>query len=546
MNETNPNQNPELSNNSEVYEQLTGLYEQVQGLVQVYRSNKISYYRPRGQQDKFHYATDLDTKLVLGGNRSGKTTSGTVEAIAHALGYRPWLANSDPNYIVRLADSSPIPVPNVGRVVAENFEVNIVQTIYPKFEEWLPAHLVRHVQRSQRGVPVRIELTNGSVIHFMSYEQDPRVFEGPAGHWFWCDEPPPQNIFNGLIRGLMDFNGVCWLTMTPLTEPWIAEVLFIKANIPGSGIRAWNYNVWDNCIDNGGTLSRKTILSTLDKFSAHERKTRETGEFLHLAGRVFPEWYASPPHWVDPFHIPRDWPRVCVIDPHPNKPIAVLWATVSPDDTWIVYRSIFNPELTTVEEVADEMRTLEGWQEDRTGRLRKTTNSEVVCLYIIDTSANEQERTSGLSIREEFANCGITCINANKRNKNAGINAIRKAIKKPTYQWGTVGLVVFNTCPEVKNNFQFFSWPRELTGRRNVVQDAKQEPVKKYDDFIDCIRYIYQMRLNYAMLIDVQHRADTFWHDDDDDDEIDTTPPWKSRVRSGYHAGFQRLDKRKR
>lgn len=524
------------------YEEALKLYRELDDLSRLVYSNKLYYYTPIGEQRAFHAANGTDTRLVFGGNRSGKTTCGVAEAVAHALGYRPWLKVEDPNYIVRLADGSPIPTPNVGRVVAENYETNIVQTIWPKFEEWAPEGVIKEVRRNPRGIPTRLEFTNGSVIHFMSYEQGVRVFEGPSGHWFWCDEPPPQNIFNALKRGVVDFNGCCWITATPLTEPWMNDTLVEIANEPETGIKLFNYSIWDNCIDNGGTLSRAAIMSLLSKLPEEERITRETGRPLHLAGVVFPEWRPKPPFWVPARELPAEWPRICVIDPHPRKPVAVLWAAISPDDIVYIYRCLFDNRLRSIKEVADEIKRLERWVEWR-GTARPGSDSENVVLRIIDTSANEPERTSGESVMERFALEGIICQEAYKRNKNAGMDAIHKALRIFN-EWDEPGIVVFNTCREVKSNFMNFAWPRENTYRRNDPREQKQEPIKRNDDFIDCIRYIFQMRVSYKMLVGISRRYSKQY--DWDDDDVGLSADKVLAGKPGKHAGYQRLKRNNR
>lgn len=533
------------SPDSDVYKQLAELYEQVHALAESVKAHKIHYYRPVGRQADFHAANGTDTRLVFGGNRSGKTTVGTMEAIAHAIGYRPWLPVDDPNRIVRLANGNPIPVPNVGRIVAESYEVNIVQTIFPKIEEWCPKEWIVNVHRSQRSVPVRIDIKvpgGISVIHLMSYEQHPRAFEGPSGHWFWNDEPCPQNIWNGLKRGLVDHNGVNWGTMTLLTEPWITEVLAAHADEPGADVRTFSLDVWDNCVERGGHLTRKSILAFLDKLPAAERKTRETGVALHLAGRVFPEWQARPPFWIDPRHIPADWPRVQVIDPHPRKPVATFWAACSPDDIWYIYRSMFDDNLTTIDEVADAMKECEGWRQDKRGTFRRAPGCDRVVLRIIDTSANENEPTSGETIKSAFAKHGgpgngLICVDAYKRNKSAGLNAIHEALLLRT-EWDKPRLIVTNNCHDVKQNFLNYCWPKEHTGRQNEVRDQKQEPIKKYDDMIDGIRYLFQKRLTYAMLVGMARQGGYKM----DEDEDDAAAPLRSANHPlpGLHAGYQR------
>lgn len=513
----------EVSSRASDYERLKDLYVRVRQLKEAVNASKIRYYRPIGQQPEFHAADQSEVRLVLGGNRSGKTTAGTVEAVSHALGERLWLPEDHVDRRVRLCNGDPIPVPNVGRIAVENFEINVVQTIHPKMLEWTPKGEIVNIQKNQRGVPVRYDFKNGSVIHVMSYEQDDEAFEGPNGHWAWCDEPAPQRKFNGLRRGLVDFDGHIWMTMTPLSEPWINEVLHSKANVRGSHVRSFNFDIWDNCVDNGGYLSRRAITSFLEDLPPAERAAREHGRFLHLAGLVFPEWQAKPPYWVDPFDIPPHWPRVTVIDPHPRKPIAVMWAAVSPDNVWHVYRELYSNDLTTVDDVSYTMHEAEGWKFagmrynhtlDRPIPVwRETADTEHIALRIEDNSANEQERTSGLTVAETFAALGIYCVDAYKRNRDSGLNAIRTALKVK-FEWQSPGIIIFNTCSTVKQNFENYVWDRWGTSRQAALKGEKQDVVKSNDDFLDCIRYIFQMRLTYNML-----RAKAFKPERDEEDE---------------------------
>ncbi len=485
-------------------ERLQRLRLKIQSLREVVRDNRLHFYKPIGAQPDFHAAGDAEIRLVLGGNQSGKTVCGVNEAIAHSLGVRSWLPKDDPNYIVRLPGGDPIPIPNIGRVVANSFEANIVQTIHPKFMEWAPKGSFK-VIRNQRSVPTRYEWKNGSVTHLMVYEQEDSVFEGTTGHWFWCDEPSPQPKFDGLKRGLIAANGHCWMTMTPLAEPWINDVIVNNAEDPDGRIKLFNYPIWQNCIDNGGHLSRKAIEGFLKDLPKDVRKAREGGEFLHLAGRVFSEWVPRSPYWVEPQQIPKHWPRVCVVDPHPRKPIAVLWAAVSPDEQWHVYRELFTDELQTIHQVSDRIKQLEGWQELK-GRYPgdpptyfQSDQAEDIVLRIIDTSANATDRTSGESVAERFAAEDLGMIDAYKANKEAGLDAITEALRLP-YEHSQPGLIVYNTCPTVKQNFMNYVWERWTSSRMQGTKGEKQQAVKNYDDMIDCIRYIFQMRLTYSNL----------------------------------------------
>jgi hypothetical protein len=241
--------------------ELHELLRELEAVEQLYKTNKIVFYKPlpKGDQRKFFDRQTDSVRLVLGSNRSGKTVCGAVEAIAHSLGYRPWLPEDHPLRIVRLPNGQPIPVPNVGRILAQNYRQAVQQTIWPKFEEWAPLHMIKKVVRNAQGIVTEIIWNNDSIIHLMSDDQDDLAFEGPAGHWAWIDEPCGYRKYTGLKRGLVDNHGHLWFTMTPLGAFWINEMIVDRANEPGSGVSLFKYSIWDNCVDNGGYLDRAAI-----------------------------------------------------------------------------------------------------------------------------------------------------------------------------------------------------------------------------------------------------------------------------------------------
>ena len=541
------------------YAELLSLYREVESFTEFAEANKILFYSPHNKQAMFHTGSTARVRLVKGGNRSGKTTCGVMEAIAHTLGYRPWLPEDHPDRIVLLPNGRPIPVPNKGRVVVSTFEA-VLNTVWPKFEEWLPEGSIKKIRRSQHQVPIEVTFSNGSVIFFLSHDQKKMTYEGTDHHWLWFDEPCPEFIYNALRRGLIDHGGHLWMTMTPIAEPWIADVIDKRCNLQNSGYRAYNYAIWDNCTVNGGTLTPEDIYEYLETLSPEEREAREWGEFLHLTGRVFKEWIAESPFWVPEFSIPPTWPRVCVIDPHPRKPIAVVWIAVSPDNIYYVYRDLFDASLNTVEDVANRIQELEGWHEvaekswemDWSNctqrRFVPTPTMEPVALRIIDTSAKEEERTSGATIKQAFSQRGLPCVDAYKRNKNAGLDAIHAALKVNT-DWGCPQLVVMDNCGHVKHNFESYIWDNWDSKSRQGVKADKQEPVKNHDDFIDAIRYVFQMRISYTGLARESSRLSKMLDQDiprsghlfgrGEGEHIPAHSP-------GLHAGYQRLERNDR
>lgn len=504
---------------------LHKLINELEVLEETYNTNKIVFFRPlpKGDQRQFFSDSTATVRLVLGSNRSGKTVESILEAAAHSLGFRPWLDKDHPDYIVRLPNGEPIPVPNVGRIAATNYQQAVKQTIWPKICEWWPMHLIKKVHRDQRGIPVQIDWKNGSTVFIMSYTQERMAFEGTSGHWAYCDEPPPYYVYIGLKRGLVDFGGHMWLAMTPLAQPWIMDVIVERANVKDSGVKMYKFSIWDNCVENGGYLTREAIEEFLADTREDELEARLHANFLHLAGRVFKDWMPEPPYWVDEadFPLKDTWPRVCVIDPHPRKPIAVLWAACNPDNQWIVYRTLFDRKLKTVKEVSDRIKELE----------RDGGDAPLIAHRIIDSSSKVPERTSGTNIFKKFWEEDIRCAMANKKNTDSGYDAIHEAIRMKN-EWDEPRLVVFNTCVPVKQNFENFCYDEWQTDRMRDLKGDKQEYRKTHDDFIDGIRYIFQSGITYMMLkTHARKKAE------DDDFQVHNGLPLDM---SGLNTGYDR------
>jgi hypothetical protein len=385
---------------------------------------------------------------------------------------------------VRLCDGNPIPIPNIGRVIAPNFDVHIAQNIGPKFEEWAPRGYYK-IKRNNRHVPVQITWKNGSVIYLLSNEQDDMAFEGTNHHWVWADEPLDYSKYVAVKRGLIDFSGHMWMTQTPLTHPWTQELLVNRAGDGDGSVKFYKFSIWDNCKDYGGHLEKREIDEFLRDLREDELEARLHGNHISLAGRVFKEWLPEPPYWVAPKEIPKTWPRVCVIDPHPRKPVAVCWMAISPEEKVYVYRDLFDPSLATTGDVAERMKYLE--------------RNEDIVLRIIDTSANQNEPNSGDTVKRRFATHGIVCQDAKKYNAEAGHDAIHEALKIRG-DWQSPGLVIFNTCRHVKNDFMNYCYEEWATSRQRETKGDRQEYRKYNDDFIACIRYYFQTVVGYKML----------------------------------------------
>jgi hypothetical protein len=429
------------------------------------KSQKLLFYEPNPKLKKFHYAK-TSIRAVFGGNRSGKTTCGGVEFLFHITGAYPDWYPKDMRY------SHPVK----GRIVAKDYMKGVGEVIVPFMEEWLDASLVKRKIRNPMGIPVKWEFKNGSVFDILTHEQDVEQFEGWKGHIAWFDEPPPRDRYIATLRGLVDYKGRCWLTMTPLTQAWVYDEIYTK-NDPGR-IFVQTVDILDN-----PHLDRSSIKEFEASLTEEEKEARLHGRFLHLSGLVYKEFNPDI-HICEPPSVNAAWTRYMAIDPHERMPTAVLWLAVDPQDRHWVYDELWL-ESMDIEQIAHAIHVQEGELRPR--------------IRLIDPhNDKEYSVTMGnFNIRKELMKHGVYCERA---NSDPALGKARiKQYLKPRYshltKTETPQLRISRTCTQTIYEFQHYVWDEF---RRQIDDHDRKETVKKKNDhFMDCLRYIYNFGPKY-------------------------------------------------
>lgn len=471
-------------------EELIAVERELSALEALHAANPMALYRPNKNQEPFHISP-ASGRVCTGSNRSGKSEGEVLEALAHVYGERYWLPESHPMRKVHLGNGQPIPVPNVGRMFGEEFKV-FDEILVPKIRRWAPPNSFT-VKKGYRGYPEKLTFKNGSEVFLRVYQQDSEAQEGHAGHWASFDEPPPYDVFIAVRRGLMDAFGNWWMALTPLSEPWIWDILLPQSG-PGKRIEHFSYSIFNN-MPPSGPMTQEAIDDFIADLDPTEYEARILGQPKYLVGRVFTEWRPEPPYYVEPYRLNPYWPRYCLVDPHPRKPVAVLWLAYDPaTDTVVAYDELWDKRLTTIQDVSDAIKDKEA---QHRGRYEAPHQGLIrIRDRIIDDSAEEQERGTGKTIVQLFAHEGLRFTKAYKRNKWAGYQAIHSALKvsKITQR---PQLQIFTTCPQTCSNFLKHVWDN-WKNSQGAYKDAKQDVVAKDDDFLACIRYFYQRNAQLA------------------------------------------------
>lgn len=351
-----------------------------EGLVKQAREPNVHGYVPHDKQRDFH-SDNAFGRLFLGGNRSGKSVAGTVEAVW-------WLTDSHP-----YMDTPPAPVR--GRAIGVDFQHGVEQILIPLYKRWVPPEtLMGDSWDSAYSLSDRVlKFKNGSTLEFLSYEQDMDKHAGTSRHFVHFDEEPPKHIFGENMLRLLDTNGKYWITMTPLLGmTWLYEEHYLPA-VEGKKDSA-NFSVIEVSTGDNPHINRDALERVMDGIEDKaERQAREHGKFIQLGGKIFKS-FDEDIHVIEPMIPPTNWAWYTSIDSGWNNPTAVLWHAVSPDGTVVTFAEHYASEMTVAEhsKVIHEREKKWGKQaEIRTG----------------DPAMRQTKESTGTSIQQEYALNGV-------------------------------------------------------------------------------------------------------------------------------------------
>lgn len=289
-------------------------------IIEMYR---FLEYQPQPKQKQFH-CSDVKLRLLLGGNRGGKSYSAVHETIMRFTGIYPdWFPKECRS-----------PLPSFGRVVVTDYEHGgaVLNNYMFKDNKLLPKELVKHIKYYKQ-IPIGISGSNGSYLEILSSDAEQKKHAGDKLHYVWIDEPVAQDIFSENKMRLIDYDGFLYMTMTVIKQShmWVIDEIWDK-RLEDDGVFAVNVHQ-----DENEYLSNSAKKAALSGVADNEVQARRTGLPARLEGRVYKIWNPEV-HIVDDFKIPKDWTLRMAIDPHDRKPFFMAWIATSPDGVNYIYR----------------------------------------------------------------------------------------------------------------------------------------------------------------------------------------------------------------
>ena len=395
-------------------------------------------------------------RWVFGGNRSGKTECGAVEAIYMARGIHPYRENRKDVF---------------GWVVSLSREVqrDVAQSKIMKYlpREWIAEVIMSSGRKDnpEHGIIDQIKIKNVfggiSTIGFKSCDQGREKFQGSSLDFVWFDEEPPEDIYRECKMRVIDKRGDIFGTMTPLKGlTFVYDEIYLNSG--GSSEVWYEFVEWaDNPY-----LSQKETAELTSSMSDEELNSRRFGRFSAASGLVYTEFDENL-HVIEPFDLPYDWQCDISIDPGLNNPLSAHWYYVDYDDNVYVAAEHFEAgkdveyHSRRIKEICDKL----GWRRDGDGRVRA----------LIDSAANQKTLASLKSVTELFYEHGVLANPNVNKDLFSGIARVKEYFKNRR-------IFIFKNCVNLIRELKKYRW-----GDGDV-------PKKTDDHALDELRYFIMSR----------------------------------------------------
>ena len=416
-----------------------------------YNSGEIKHEK----QLAFHKCQKKN-RWVFGGNRSGKTECGAVEAVYLARGIHPYRENKNGvfGWVVSLSQQ-------VQRDVAQ---AKILHYLNPSWIEDVTM-LSGKKDSLKYGVIDQIRIKNvfggTSVIGFKSCDQGREKFQGSSLDFVWFDEEPPKDIYDECVMRVLDKKGDIFGTMTPLKGlTFIHDEIYLN-----------KYNskeVWYEFMEwaDNPYLDQAEIKRLTETLSSDQLESRRYGKFKSASGLVYPEFDEDVHVLKEPFNIPKEWQDNISIDPGLNNPLSAHWYAVDFDDNVYVVAEHFEAEKDV------------GYHSERiyeiSNRLDWKKNSNGKLCALIDSAANQRTLSSSKSVAELFYDYGINVDTRVNKDLFSGIQRVKQYLKGIN---GKPKLYIFPNCVNLIRELKTYRW-----GNDDV-------PKKTDDHALDELRY---------------------------------------------------------
>ncbi|MDH5510301.1 MAG: terminase large subunit [Nitrospinota bacterium] len=431
---------------------VTELVELLEEKERRLRQNMIARFTPYPwQREHFSKGSSFDQRLLMAGNRTGKTFIGAVEMSYHLTGRYPdnWTGRVFDHPILAWAGSDTAETTRDGVQKALFGEPGNIAELGTGT---IPKKYICYISKRPGGVDGAISFAlirhvsgQFSKVQFKSYDQGRARWQVAGVDYMWLDEEPDEDIYGEAVTRTMDKGGALVLTFTPLRGISSVVKQFVNPSRDAIG-QAVTQATWDDAPHLTDHM-KKSLWGTIPP---HQREARSKGIPSLGSGQIYP--VAEEVFVIDPIKIPEHWPRIFGLDVGWNRTAAVWGAWDRDADIVYLFSEHYLGEAQPPIH-ASAVKARGAW-----------------IPGMIDPAARGRSQVDGKRLLQLYRDEGLKLTPADN-SVEAGIYAVWTRLS-------TGRLKVFNTLA---------SWLKEF---RMYHRDEKGRVSKADDHLMDATRYL--------------------------------------------------------
>jgi hypothetical protein len=449
------------------------------------------WFKPLPNQERFQrfIGDKFQVVLLQGGNWTGKTITGanTVAQIGFTGGIKIG------GHFFKMCE-----VPNHGRVMTDGslVEKDVIRNLKKMIGPGTYS-----TEKKGRAFESQWYLESGSEFDIMTYDQDPKQFEGVELNWAWMNEPSTEQIFKAII-GRFKKGGTLFITATVLGCAWILDEI-IDANNPR--YKVVSMDIDENRESVGGFLPDDSVDDFLRAMDPEEREARKSGKALKLAGLVFKNYKRDAAFKELPEDAPDGATVIMATDPHDKIPHYSAWAYMDAEGRLVVYKEHPTEDFW---EFADNPWADEYMLADIYNQIEEV---KPVRRLLDKRFGNTAKFGSKLTVKEMLQDAGLEYEDWDGSSVAAQNKRIRTYLEQGK-------IIISRNCMNMDRAMRRHRFLDQVSGRAKDDRGQREEVDKKYRHPIDVLGALIEAFDDGVM--DAPVRDMTRIDDDEDADDL--------------------------